>query len=88
LDNTQFIMTIKSLEEILIYESPDGGKTIYTRNSLSGERTLIKMDPSTNANAKWYLWKEILQASENCPALANAIKEAELIYALVKKENT
>jgi hypothetical protein len=46
------------------------------------------MDPSASANAKWFLWKEILQASENSPSLANIIKEAELIYALVKKEKT
>ncbi len=88
MDNTQFMTTIKSLEEIVIYESPDGGKTVYSRNSMSGERTLVKMDPSASANAKWFLWKEILQASENSPSLANIIKEAELIYALVKKEKT
>ena len=70
----------------MIYESPDGGKTVYTRSSPSGERTLVRVDPNTHPNAKWFLWKEILQASENSPSLAKIINEAELIYALVKKE--
>jgi hypothetical protein len=35
---------------------------------------------------KWYEWKEILKLAETEPSLADAINQAEIIYALVKKE--
>ena len=77
---------IKSSEEIIIYESPDGGKTVYSRKSGSSDRTMIKEDTTQNYITKWYEWKEILKLAETEPSLANAINKAEMIYALVKKE--
>jgi hypothetical protein len=79
-------MMINSHEEIIIYESPDGGKTIYSRKSGSPDRTLIKEDTSQRYITKWYEWKEILKLAETEPSLANAISKAEMIYKLVKKE--
>ena len=77
---------IKSSEEIIIYESPDGGKTVYSRKSGSSDRTLIKEDTSQNYITKWYQWKEILKLAETEPSLANAINKAEMLYVLLKKE--
>ena len=77
---------IKSSEEIIIYESPDGGKTVYSRKSGSSDRTLIKEDTDKHYVTKWYEWKEILKLAETEPSLADAINQAEIIYALVKKE--
>jgi len=77
---------IKSCEEIIIYESPDGGKTVYSRKSGSSDRTLIQEDPNKHYITRWYEWKEILKLAETEPSLANAINQAEIIYALVKKE--
>ena len=77
---------IKSSEEIIIYETPDGGKTIYSRKSGSSDRTLIKEDTDKHYITKWYEWKEILKLAETEPSLADAINQAEIIYALVKKE--
>lgn len=68
----------------MIYESPDGGKTIYARDSLSGERELIKIDPFKLQKNRWFRWKEILEAAETCPTLADAISKAEMIYELTK----
>ena len=79
-------MTIKSHEEIVIYESPDGGKTVYSRKSGSSDRTLIKEDTSQNYITKWYEWKEILKLAETEPSLANAISKAEMLYVILKKE--
>lgn len=79
--------TIKSVKEIYIYESPDGGKTVYSRKPGTLERTIFKEEPPTHWKAKWYEWDEILQAAESNPALADAINKAEMIYALIKKEN-
>ena len=73
-------------ESILIYESPDGGKTVYSRNSGSSDRTLIKEDTSQNYITKWYQWKEILKLAETEPSLANAINKAEMLYVILKKE--
>lgn len=68
----------------MIYESPDGGKTVYVRDSLSGDRKLVKVDPNVIEANRWYKWKEILAASGNCPSLADAIAKAEMIYELTK----
>ena len=80
-------MMIKSHEEIVIYESPDGGKTVYSRKSGSSDRTMIKEDTSQSYITKWYEWKEILKLAETEPSLANAISKAEMLYVLLKKEN-
>ena len=79
-------MTIKSHEEIVIYESPDGGKTVYSRKSGSSDRTMIKEDTSQSYITKWYEWKEILKLAETEPTLANAINKAEMLYVILKKE--
>jgi hypothetical protein len=77
---------IKSSEEIIIYESPDGGKTVYSRKSGSSDRTMIKEDTSQHYITKWYEWKEILKLAETEPSLANAINKAEMLYVILKKE--
>ncbi len=77
---------IKSSEEIIIYESSDGGKTVYSRKSGSSDRTLVKEDTSQHYMAKWYEWKEILKLAETEPSLANAISKAEMLYVILKKE--
>ena len=79
---------IKSVEEITIFESPDGGKTVYSRKSGSSERTLVKEDPKKNFLSKWYEWREILTLAETEPSLANAISKAEMLYVLLKKESS
>jgi hypothetical protein len=77
---------IKSIEEITVFESPDGGKTVYSRKSGSADRTLIKEDPKKNFLSKWYEWREILTLAETEPSLANAISKAEMLYVILKKE--
>jgi hypothetical protein len=77
---------IKSHEEIIIYEGLDGDKTVYSRKSRSSDRTMIKENTDQHYIAKWYEWKEILKLAETEPSLANAINKAEMVYALVKKE--
>ena len=50
-------MMIKSIEELTIYESPDGGKTIYTRKNGTLEKTLHSIDPERehelNLSTRW-----------------------------------
>jgi hypothetical protein len=47
---------------------------------------MIKEDTTQHDITKWYEWKEILKLAETEPSLADAINQAEIIYALVKKE--
>ena len=75
---------IKSIEEIWIYESPDGGKTIYRRKSGETDRELIREDPEKKHRDRWLEWRDILEASKNNPALADQIEKAELIWRLIK----
>jgi hypothetical protein len=77
---------IKSSEEIIIYESPDGGKTVYSRKSGSSDRAMVLEDNSKNHITRWYEWREILKLAETEPSLADSISKAEIVYALVKKE--
>ena len=80
-------MITQSNKEYVVYESPDGGKTIYSRKSGSLDRTLIKEDPERKFTDRWFTWKEILKLAETEPSLRDAIEQAEIVYALIKKES-
>ncbi len=77
---------IKSIEEITIFESPDGGKTVYARKSGETERTLIREDPDKKDRDRWLEWRDILEASKDNTALADLIQKAEMIWHLTKKK--
>ena len=68
----------------LIYESPDGGKTVYAREVGHMDRNLVKSDqsdPSTHHN----VWRDIVAASEHNPALREVLDQAIIIYKLSKE---
>lgn len=69
---------------MIIYESPDGGKTIYARKSGTVNREMIYQDPSIHYLARWHEWKEILRAADDNITLNDLIKKVEEVYALVK----
>ena len=77
----------------MIYESPDGGKTVYERESGSSERKLIR-DTRTIDGRPLHehimenkLWGEIHRAAKTNVALADILEQAKMVYALIKKEN-
>lgn len=78
-------MIIKSIEEITVYESPDGGKTIYARKGNEKERTLVEKSVGARDYDRWIAWRQILLTSKEIPALADLIEKAELYYNLVKE---
>jgi hypothetical protein len=86
-------MMIKSSEEIIIYESPDGGKTIYSRKS--GEphnsRTLHSIDPvwkkEQEIKLRWANLKEAVYMADTDPTLNDAISKVEMLYDLKKEQN-
>jgi hypothetical protein len=79
-------MIIKSIEEIYIYESPDGGKTVYRRLSSSHNREMIQEDPEQQYINQWNTWRNILITAKHNVSLADAVHQAEMIYNLIKDE--
>ena len=80
--------TIKSHEEIVIYESPDGGKTVYSRKSGSLDRKLHWEDPehkrTQEALNRWANLKEVVLLADTNVTLNDAIEKVEALYILIK----
>jgi len=80
--------TISKITEAIIYESPDGGETIYVRESGSTQRQLHSQSPRAvdlHAQLKEdQLWGQIRRAAKTNPTLQRALDEAVLIYTLSK----
>lgn len=82
-------MIIKNIEELTIFESPDGGKTIYARKPGQDytQRVCIQEDPEKKDRERWLEWRDILKASKDNPGLADLIEKAEMFYKLIKTES-
>jgi hypothetical protein len=48
---------------------------------------LIQEDPEKKITQRWLTWKEMLKLAETEPSLRDAIEQAEIVYALIKKES-
>lgn len=72
----------------MIFESPDGGHTVYGRYPGEIEKTLISISPEKarveSMRTRLKLWAKILDAAENNVALSDLIKKTEEVYALIK----
>jgi hypothetical protein len=75
---------IKSVEELIIYESPDGGKTVYSRKGGSSSRELVKMNPEDRITNRWLKLKEAIILAQDDPSLDDAIKTVEILLELKK----
>lgn len=74
----------------LIYESPDGGKTVYAREEGSTKRKLVGKMFEQNISdyiKDSHTWWEIKEAAKTNPALQNAINNVILIYQLSKEND-
>ena len=75
-----------------VFESPDGGNTVYQRDSGSTDRELVKShDSRTSDGRPLYehiqedkLWGNIRRAADTNPALQDALERAIMIYHLTK----
>jgi hypothetical protein len=72
----------------MIFESPDGGKTVYGRLAHSMQRQeLDVLDPQqVELNNLWFAWRDILLTSRNNPALREALDRAQVIYELSRND--
>lgn len=73
--------------ETVVYESPDGGHTLYSRRLGHAERTLVYQSHTVNLRNRWQTWGEILKAAQDNPTLEDAIQKAEMLYVIIKEED-
>jgi hypothetical protein len=74
------------MEEYTVYESPDGGKTVYSRTSGSNQRQLVSSSPLDRSTERWLEFKKIIIAATTNPTLDSLLSQAEIVYQLVKDE--
>lgn len=83
---------VESIEEIVIYESPDGGKTVYARKPRETGRTLVHVDSQHQHEQefyqKWLLWRDILKDSQDNIGLQDLINKTEMMYNLLKNHQS
>jgi len=72
----------------MIFESPDGGKTVYERLAQSlGRREITSLDKEcVDMNNLWFAWRDILTAAKTNPALREALDRARVIYELSRND--
>jgi hypothetical protein len=73
------------MSDKLIFESPDGGKTVYSRpfgGNHMDRRLLDIYNSQANAAAKWDMWQKIINAAEDNPALQDLLDQAIVLYKL------
>ena len=71
----------------MIYESPDGGRTIYSRDIGSIEKKLIYESSEILISRRWTDLQDIIKLAETEPSLNDAIEKVEMLYALLKDNN-
>jgi hypothetical protein len=66
-----------------IFESPDGGRTVYAREIGSTTRREVKRDYDLHARIKEdELWGNIRRAAETNPTLQEALERVKVTYYL------
>ena len=78
--------TISVYDSNLIYESPDGGKTIYARQPGFRERILVHEDPSLREQRRWMKFKKIIELSTSEPRIKELLDKTEMLYELLKED--
>jgi hypothetical protein len=75
-----------------IYESPDGGKTVYVREFGSRERVLTSGSIEVKLKAlardrEEQQWRDIIKAAESNTVLADMLAQVKLLYLLSKEDH-
>ena len=82
------IMLVNKITEAVIYESPDGGETVYVREHGSTQRQLYSQSPRAQDLVEQLeedkLWGEIRRAAKTNPAIQDALEQVKVIYHLSK----
>jgi hypothetical protein len=82
-------MTVSKITEVTIYESPDGGRTVYARRPGSNHRELHMRDPELDKELaelkNQERWQQILAARADNSELNDLLEKAEILYELSRK---
>lgn len=70
---------------VKIYESPDGGHTVYERETGSTERKLLSIDEVALDKYNNIEWNKIWWQRNSCPALKKAVEQVIILYRLSKE---
>jgi hypothetical protein len=82
-------MMVNKITELTVFESPDGGRTVYARRPGETKRELHWQDPKLQQelrdleNSK--RWVEIFQARKENTELNNLCEKVEILYELRKR---
>jgi hypothetical protein len=79
-------MMVNKITEVTIFESPDGGRTVYARQPGDTNRKMYSQDPALQQELKDLenskRWVEILQARRDNPELDHLCEQVEILYEL------
>jgi hypothetical protein len=79
-------MMVSKITEVTVFESPDGGRTVYARKPGTTKRELHWQDPHLQQELKDLesskRWVEIFQARKNNPELNHLCEQVEILYEL------
>jgi len=82
-------MTISKITELTIFESPDGGRTVYARRPGDKARELHLRDPLLDEELadieQQKRWMEIFNSRNVNITLDEMCKKVEVLYELSKK---
>lgn len=70
---------------VKIYESPDGGHTVYERETGSTERKLLSIDEVALDKYNNIEWNKIWWQRNSSPALKKAVEQVIILYRLSKE---
>lgn len=79
-------MTVSKITEVVIYESPDGGHTVYARRPGSSQRELHSQSEERQLELaeleQQKRWVDIFQERKNNSELDRLCEQVEMFYEL------
>jgi len=82
------IMATDKITEVTIYESPDGGRTVYARRPGASQRSLHSQDPGLQLELEELerekRWVDIFGARKTNLELNRLCEQVEILYELGK----
>lgn len=83
-------MQVSKITEVTIFESPDGGRTVYARRPGQTKRTLHRQDPELQRELEELenqkRWVDIFQARQHNPELNRLCEQVEIMYELGRQQ--
>jgi hypothetical protein len=77
---------VQHISEYIVYESPDGGETVYARQAGQAQRTLYSVSDDARDRVEQLrqnqLWHNIRTAAQTNPTLQAALDQCIMVYKL------